>query len=121
MPNVKKILLASLALFVLDAIYLFVNKHTFTKTIQRVQKSDIQINFWAVVLCYGFILFGLYHFIWRSEKSVVEAGILGAVIYGVYDTTTVAILKDWNIIMAGIDIVWGAFLFASATYIYKTS
>jgi uncharacterized membrane protein len=119
MPKWKPFIVAAVALLVLDAIYLNFNKQTFLSQIRAVQKSELKINLWSVLLCYAFILFGLYFFIWKDGRSVTDAAILGAIIYGVYDTTTVALLKDWSPVLAAVDVVWGAFLFAAATFVYR--
>jgi len=42
---------------------------------------------------------------------------LGIVIYGVYETTNYALLKDLSILTVIIDTLWGGLLFASTTYL----
>ncbi len=39
------------------------------------------------------------------------------VIYGVYETTNYALLKNWSILTVFIDTLWGGLLFAFTTYI----
>ena len=55
-----------------------------------------------------------------SQGSLISAffygAALGLVIYGVYDFTCVAIFKDWPVMMAFVDWLWGTILCAiSAT------
>jgi uncharacterized membrane protein len=46
--------------------------------------------------------------------------ILGFVIYGVYETTTYALLKKWKLQTVMIDTLWGGILFGLTTMItYK--
>ena len=69
----------------------------------------------AAVLCYAFLVGGLYYFIIRERRSWKEAGLLGLVIYGVYETTTKAVLKNWDWFTVLIDTMWGTVLFSVST------
>jgi uncharacterized membrane protein len=42
--------------------------------------------------------------------------LFGFSVYGVYDMTTLAVFKKWDIKLAIIDMVWGGFLFAFSKY-----
>ena len=60
------------------------------------------------------------YFILKQRRSVMDAFILGIVIYGVYETTTYALLKKWSIQTVMIDTLWGGILFGLTTYLtYK--
>ena len=43
-------------------------------------------------------------------RAAAYGALLGCIIYGVYDFTCLAILKDWPVKMAFFDIDWGTFL-----------
>ena len=58
----------------------------------------------------------LNYFILEPKKSVYEAMILGLVIYGVYETTNYAILKNWKLTTVILDGLWGSILFGLTTY-----
>ena len=45
----------------------------------------------------------------------MDAFLLGIVIYGVYESTNYAILKNWNIKAVALDTLWGGILFALTT------
>jgi len=53
----------------------------------------------------------------ERKKSILEAFLLGIIIYAVYETTTLAILKNWTYKTAIIDTIWGGTLFALTTFI----
>ena len=53
----------------------------------------------------------------KPNKSIIEAFLLGLVIYGVFETTNYAMFKKWSIITVIMDTLWGGLLFASTTYI----
>jgi uncharacterized membrane protein len=45
--------------------------------------------------------------------------IFGFVLYGLYETTTYALLKKWRIKTMVIDTLWGGLLYASLTYVIQ--
>ena len=111
-------MLASAIIFIsIDFVYLNVMKGYFSNQIQSVQGSPIKINYLGAALCYIFLIAGINYFIIKPRKSVNEAFLLGIVIYGVYETTNYALLKDWSILSVIIDTLWGGLLFASTTYL----
>ena len=92
-------------------------KGYFNNQIQSVQGSAPKMNYLGAALCYIFLIAGINYFIIKPKKSVSDAFLLGIVIYGVYETTNLALLKNWSILTVIIDTLWGGLLFASTTYI----
>ena len=104
----------------LDFAFLYVMNSMFNKQIIAVQGSPVVFNAYATILCYIALIFGIYYFIIREKKSILDAFLLGIVIYAVYETTTLALLKNWAYKTAIIDTMWGGTLFALTTFIvYK--
>ena len=110
-------LLSAVIFLTADFMYLRVISSYFSNQIQRVQGSAMQINYLGAALCYVFLIVGLNYFIIKPRKSVSDAFLLGLVIYGVYETTSYALFKNWSIITVIIDTLWGGVLFAITTYI----
>jgi uncharacterized membrane protein len=112
------LMLASAIIFVsIDFIYLNLIKNYFNNQINIIQGSKVKINLLGAVLCYIFLIVGINYFIIKPRKSLSEAFLLGIVIYGVYETTNYALLKNWSLLTVIIDTLWGGILFASTTYI----
>jgi uncharacterized membrane protein len=111
------IIASSLILLTLDALFLYASSSFFGKQILDVQRTPLQINMIGAVACYIFLIFGLNYFILRERRSVLDAFLLGFVIYGVYETTSLALLKEWRLKTAMIDTLWGGILFATTTYL----
>lgn len=112
------LLLVSAIVFIsIDFIYLNVMKGYFDNQIRMVQGSPIKMNYLGAALCYIFLIAGINYFIIKPRKSVSDAFLLGLVIYGVYETTNLALLKNWSILTVIIDTLWGGLLFAATTYI----
>jgi uncharacterized membrane protein len=115
--NIKQLVVSAFIMISLDAIYLTLFQQTFASQIVAIQGSPMKIRIVPTILCYLLLVGGLYHFVLKEKKSWIEGGILGCIIYGVYDTTTLALLKKWDPILATIDILWGTILFALTTWI----
>jgi uncharacterized membrane protein len=112
------LMLVSAIIFITtDFVYLNVIKDYFLNQIKQVQGSEPKVNFLGVALCYIFLVAGINYFIIKPRKSVNDAFLLGIVIYGVYETTNYALLKNWSIFTVIIDTLWGGLLFAFTTYI----
>jgi uncharacterized membrane protein len=112
------ILLVSAVIFIiLDFVYLNVIKGYFNNQIKSVQGTPIQINYLGAALCYILLIVCINYFIIKPRKSVSDAFLLGIIIYGVYETTNLALFKNWSILTVIIDTLWGGLLFASTTYI----
>ena len=110
-------LVSAIVFITIDFIYLNVIKNYFYKQVKSVQGSELKINFLGVALCYIFLIIGINYFIIKPHKSVSDAFLLGLIIYGVYETTNYALLKNWSIITVIMDTLWGGILFAITTYI----
>ena len=112
------LMLVSAIIFITtDFVYLNVIKDYFLNQIKLVQGSEPKVNFLGVALCYIFLIAGINYFIIKPRKSVNDAFLLGIVIYGVYETTNYALLKNWSIFTVIIDTLWGGLLFAFTTYV----
>jgi len=113
------LLVSAIVFVVLDSIYLnFMTKY-FSSQVQKVQNAPIQLNFAATFICYVFLITGLNYFIIIPNKSVSDAFLLGLVIYGVYETTNLALFKNWSWLTAIIDTLWGGSLFAITTWFVR--
>jgi uncharacterized membrane protein len=110
-------LISAIVFITVDFIYLNIIKDYFNNQIKIVQGAEVKVNFLGAAFCYIFLIIGINYFIIKPRKSVSEAFLLGLVIYGVYETTNYALLKNWSIITVIMDTLWGGTLFAITTYI----
>lgn len=114
---IKQIALITIVMLLLDGVYLSLLNTFFRQQIKSVQNANLSFNVLGAVLCYILLVFGLYYFIIREKKSVIDAFLFGLCIYGVYETTNLAIFTKWQYSMVMIDSLWGACLFAMTTYL----
>ena len=118
--NLKDFIIIGLIVLVLDfiAFKLFITAH-FSKLIKQVKHSDMSVNYFGAGFAYLFITLTIYIFIIKGNLSLLHAGLLGFFIYGIYETTNFAILKDWTILTILIDSIWGGILFFTTTFLFR--
>lgn len=135
------LLVLAVIILALDAVFLYLAKDIFARQVMLVQGTAMKVNIPSAAVCYILIVLGLYYFVLRhiiipnatSSASSIQtmrlsdgikaAFFLGILVYGVYETTTLAILRNWSPMTAVIDTTWGGSLFALSTYLfykYKT-
>lgn len=117
--NTINIIKLSLIFSIIDAIYLFLMKDNFNKLVSNIQKSPLKLKILPTIFCYIFLIFTLYYFIINKNASILDAFLLGLGTYGIYDTTNMAIFKQWNYKTVIIDTIWGGILFSLTYFIYK--
>jgi len=103
--------------FILDFLFIYLCKNIFNRQISIIQNEPIKIKYIPAALCYGFIVFLLYWFIIKHNKSHIDAFLLGCSVYGVYELTNMSLFNKWEYKTVLIDSVWGGILFGLTTYI----
>lgn len=115
-----KLFITAIVLILIDFIYLNSISNIFANQIQIIQISKLKINYIAAILCYIILIFGINYFIIQPNRSIQDAFLLGIVIYGVFETTNMALFDKWSWLTVIIDTLWGGILFAITTFIIKT-
>ena len=115
-----KLLMIGIIMVLVDIIYLSSISNYFNKQILMIQQSPLKLNIYGAIICYITLVFGLYWFIIRERRTLLDAYLLGLVIYLVYETTNKAIITNWLWKTVLLDGLWGGILFSLTTYIlYK--
>ena len=116
------LIIATISMLLLDAIYIYLTSTLYNNQLRAIQGSDLKIKIIPALLVYVFLVGGLYYFILVPKRPILDAFILGLVIYAVFDLTNLAILDKWSYKIVIMDSLWGASLFAMTTFItYKLS
>jgi len=115
---ILNLLVILLSLLVLDAIYISPQFTSFQQLYKKIQGSPLVVRPLGAVLCYIFLVAELYYFILMKKRPVLDAFILGVCTYGVYNTTTYALLTDFPLRIVFTDTLWGGVLFAVTTWVY---
>lgn len=112
-------LLSAIIFVTLDSFYLGLMKGYFENQVKSVQGSPLKMNLLGAIICYIFLILGLNYFIIKPNKSIQDAFLFGLVIYAVFETTNLALFKNWSWITVIIDSLWGGILFALTTFLVK--
>jgi uncharacterized membrane protein len=114
-------IIPAFSLLALDSIYLSnIGGPLFAKMVNGIQKEDMKLNIFGAIGSYILLILVLYKFIIIERKPLSDAFLLGFCIYGIFDLTNIAIFKNYQIIPAIVDTVWGGVLFYTVTWItYK--
>ena len=96
------------------------------KMIEDIQVTPFTVKTYAAFVAYLLLALGLSMFSLpkiRKEHifrdSIVYGGLLGIIIYGVFDFTNLAIIQKYNLKIALIDMFWGGILFTLSSFIVK--
>ena len=85
--------------------------------IKNIQSSNMETNIHYAALSYLLMVIGLIWFIIPKLegndifKESLNGLLFGIILYGVYDFTAAAVLKNWDIKLAIKDILWGGFVY----------
>jgi uncharacterized membrane protein len=112
----RAFIITGIIMLLLDSIYLQVFNGFFNSVVRDVQGTPIKFKIMGAILCYLFLIGGLNYFIISKRKPLLDAFILGIVIYGVYETTTYALFDKWSPKAVILDTLWGGILFTLTTY-----
>lgn len=121
----NKLIVSSVLLLVLDLIWLKgYMGNEYKKMIRKIQGSDMRVNTVYAILSYALMIIGLNVFVIPNINkdnllfdSLKYGFLFGIILYGVYDFTIGAVLKDWNLNLAIVDVLWGGIVYFLATYL----
>ena len=118
--TIVKYIIAALVFTLIDGIYLSLMKNYFNNLVIKIQSTPIKFRYLGAIVTYAFLTFAIYYFILSDKsKTLLDAFILGLVIYAVYEFTNYTIFAGWNIETVIIDTSWGALLFVLTTIISR--
>lgn len=117
--HLKPLAIIAAVMLALDMVYLaLIGGPVFGPMIRNIQQGrKMQIKLFPASLVYIVMVAGLYYFIIEPRRSIVDAALLGALVYLVYDLTNKATLTGYTWKAVILDGVWGALLFATTAYI----
>lgn len=110
---------SALILLVVDTIWIqLIMKNRFQKLVKRIQDGrDMTVRLLPAILSYFFLVFGFERFIVQTKASYWDAFLLGIIVYGVFEATSMAIFKDWDYGTFVLDTLWGGMLYVITLYL----
>jgi len=114
--NFIELLTCAIILILLDIGFITLNNKIYADQVISVQRTALVVNPVGAIMCYICLVSGLYYFIIRKHESPWTAFLLGLFVYGVFETTSYSILKNWKIQTVIVDTLWGGVLMAATTW-----
>lgn len=114
----KQLIIGLVSLLILDIVWIkYVMGSKYEIMINNIQGEKMVVKpiyalFTYIIMCYGY-----YKFVHNTD--LFTAFIFGIILYSVYDFTSLAVIKNWNLNTAILDILWGGILFGTSFYISK--
>ena len=118
----KNLVISGMTMLALDGVYLTSMGKTYGNLVKSIQKSPIKmrpLTLLSAGLCYIFLVGGLNYFILREKRPILDAFLLGVMVYGVFETTSYVMFDNWTVPIILMDTLWGGILFASTTYLSR--
>ena len=114
--TVKLFLVCMVGFMILDGLWLGVVMSRFYRNqlapIARMANGALAPNWPAAFLVYVALAAGITLFVMPRATDIISAAATGAlfglVVYGVYDLTNVATLAQYPVVLAVVDMTWGA-------------
>jgi uncharacterized membrane protein len=100
-----------------------------------VQGASMKVNLYAGVVAYILMIMGLFFIVIPLMNNEVNkyqsmsyqgklmlalrfGGLFGLIVYGIYNSTNLAIFKDYSVQTSLIDTLWGTFVYTITSYLY---
>lgn len=100
----------SLILYLLmDVMWITSSYKMYNAAVVKIQGNGIKIRVVPSLVAYALLVANVVFLLGPRAKTVAEFSLSGLVIYGVYNATTMAILKDYPLHVAVVDTLWGMF------------
>jgi len=122
----KAYLITALLMLILDAVWLTLNKPMYNKLVMGIQNSPLRVNLIPAVISYILMYVGMVLLVLPTIKASKDAsftnvfriaGIFGLCVYGIFNATNMAILKNYSAYVALMDTLWGTLLYTFVAYI----
>ena len=120
--DIITIIVSAVVLVGVDFFYLSSTSKFFNNIVKNIQGKEIQFKMLGAVICYVFLVLSLNYFVLLDKKlgkkeKIFKAFMLGLIVYGVFESTNLAIFTNWTLDALLLDTLWGSILFSITTYI----
>jgi len=123
----------SCILLLLDVTWIYSNYNLYVKSTDKIQNSPLIVNYKYALLAFIVVIFSVIHiaipltivnldikdnYLNKLFKSLIYGGSVGFAIYGIYNLTSIAIYKNYDVKVLIFDTLWGTSLYTIVTFIY---
>lgn len=117
---VAELALLAVAFLVFDYVYLSNVVGVFDAVVRSIQGSGISFKMLGAVGAYAAIVYQFYYFIYKRDATMVDAFVLGATSYAIYDFTNYALFDKYPLDVGVMDTLWGGVLYSLVFWAFKS-
>ena len=122
------VILCFIIMLILDLGWIHIMKPMYSMMFEQVQKSSLNIRFGGAFFAYLLMFLSLWWIVFPSidrdvdtrepfTLAVKHAGIMGLLVYGIYNATNFATLQRYSLKVALLDTVWGLIVYSTSVYL----
>ncbi|MDD9953273.1 MAG: DUF2177 family protein [Candidatus Woesearchaeota archaeon] len=118
--NYKRFLMLYVLVIVLDLTWMtFLGGNFYRGVLGHIMRTEAATFtvVLAAILLWGLMALGVEYFVLPQKKPLFAGALFGLMVYGVYELTNYAVLKDWPLSVVAVDILWGVVLFSILAYV----
>tara|TARA_B100001758_G_C18410696_1_gene615456 strand:- start:1631 stop:2050 length:420 start_codon:yes stop_codon:yes gene_type:complete len=129
-----KYLLTIIYIFIAEFIWLYlINSKRYISITEKIQKTKFNVNIKYAILSYVLVLISIFYvtvpFVIskisindnnkiKNIKIFIYSFIIGFLIYGIYNLTSLSIYTNYTFFIASIDTLWGGILYSTSTLLF---
>ena len=115
----KDFCILAMIILLVDAFFLKMISRSFGKMIKEIQGSEMKLRWNYAMVAYLLIIIQIYFLLVKSNRPLNNAFLLGATTYGIFDFTSMAILKNYKLNIALMDMFWGGTLYYIVLMLFR--
>lgn len=120
-----RLIIALISFIIIDAIFIYFSKNHWKNQIRIIQNTTMKLNYYSAIMTYILMYIGWYYFIYLPNKNkktydfklLIDAFMLGFIIYGIFELTNKSLFNNWDWLSVLIDTTWGGILYMLVTLI----
>jgi len=125
---IKSIILVSCLILIFDYFWIkYIIGNPWIKMINNIQLKPFNPKLEFAIPAYILMIIAITIYVLPKANnintllrdSILYGGLLGFIIYGVFDFTNILLFEKYSIHLGLIDMIWGTFLFTIVTFITK--
>ena len=118
---IQDVTLLAVAFLVFDYIYLSNIVGIFDGVVRAIQGSGINLKMLGALGAYAAIVYQFYYFIYsKNGATLVDAFVLGATSYAIYDFTSYALFDKYPLNVGLMDTLWGGVLYSLVFWAFQS-
>lgn len=120
-----RLIIALILFIIIDAVFIYFSTNHWKNQIRLIQNTNMKINYYSAIMAYILMYVGWYYFIYLpnnnkksyDSKLLIDAFMLGFIIYGIFELTNKSLFNKWSWMSVLIDTIWGGILYMLVTLI----